>query len=98
MTTSDTQAASSNPATDGPTLLTRKEAAQRLSVSVRTVDRLIRARRLRVRRVGRAVRIATPDLNALIARMAINGLPSRIELENNATAKGRLRIRRENAA
>lgn len=98
MTTSDTQAASSNPATDGPALLTRKEAAQRLSVSVRTVDRLIRARRLRVRRVGRAVRIATPDLNALIARMAINGLPSRIELENNATAKGRLHIRRENAA
>jgi excisionase family DNA binding protein len=46
-------------------LLTVKQVAERLNVSERTVWRLIRNRRIKVRRIGRAVRIRAGDLDDL---------------------------------
>jgi len=39
-------------------LVTKKEAAKALSISVRTVEKLIALKKLPVRRIGRAVRIS----------------------------------------
>ena len=41
-----------------PILLTRKEAAKELSVSTKTIDRLITNGTFRPTRIGRAIRIA----------------------------------------
>lgn len=60
---SDTFAASE---TGHAPLLTIKEAAGFLRVCPRTVHRLIKAKKLRARRVGHAVRIAPNDIHALI--------------------------------
>ena len=49
-------------------LLTLEEAGARLSVSARTVRRLIDAGDLAPVRIGRAVRLSTADLSAYIAR------------------------------
>ena len=46
--------------------LNREEAATMLRVSVRTVDRLIEAGELPAARVGRAVRVARADVQALL--------------------------------
>jgi excisionase family DNA binding protein len=44
-------------------LLTVKQVAERLNLSERTVWRLIRDRLLKVKRIGRTVRISESDLN-----------------------------------
>jgi len=49
-------------------LYSRAEAAEELSLSVRTVDTLIGLKRLRVVRVGRAVRIPWDALRAFTRR------------------------------
>ena len=51
-------------------LLNREEAATMLRVSVRTVDRLIEAGELPAARVGRAVRVARADVQALLTPTA----------------------------
>lgn len=43
-------------------LMSKREAAEMLSVSVRTIDNLIRARELRPRRVGRRVLFPRTEL------------------------------------
>lgn len=48
-------------------LLTLNEVAEHLTVSRRTVERLISAGRIRVVRVGRRVRVTTRELEAFIA-------------------------------
>ena len=48
-------------------LLTPQEAAERLGTSIRFVRRLVFQRRIPFIKVGRHVRIATSDLDALIA-------------------------------
>ena len=50
------------------TLLTKKDAAEQLKVSVRTIDRLRARKELRFVTVGRQVRFQTADLDALIAK------------------------------
>lgn len=50
-------------------LLTLREAAERLTVSERTVRTLIASGQLRRLRIGRTVRIDPSDLRALIARL-----------------------------
>ncbi len=49
-------------------LLTKREAAEILRQSVPTLDRKIRAGEIRVKRLGRAVRIESEDLQAYIDR------------------------------
>jgi excisionase family DNA binding protein len=48
--------------------MTAKDVAAQLRVSERTVRRLIATGALRVRRVGRAVRISPADLEAYLRR------------------------------
>ncbi len=50
------------------TLLTKKDAAERLKVSVRTIDRLRAKEMLRFVTVGRQVRFRAADLDAFIAK------------------------------
>jgi excisionase family DNA binding protein len=50
-------------------LLTRYMVAGRLHISVRTVDRMIRAGRLKAVKLGRSVRIPEDEVN----RIAANG-------------------------
>jgi excisionase family DNA binding protein len=52
--------------TSGPIALSKQEAAQMLGVSVRTVDRLIALKELRVRRLGRRVLVPRTSLEMLI--------------------------------
>lgn len=51
-------------------LLTKREAASELRVSVRQIERLVAADRLRTIRVGRAVRIRRVDLDGYVAALA----------------------------
>ena len=59
-------------------LLTVEEAADRLGTSVRFVRRLVFERRIAYTKLGRHVRIATHDLDALIAagRIEAGSVPS----------------------
>jgi excisionase family DNA binding protein len=50
------------------TLYTRRQAAERLTISVPTLDRLIRTGELPVVRIGRSVRLAESDLHAYLTR------------------------------
>jgi excisionase family DNA binding protein len=47
-------------------LLTKPEAAERLGVSIRTVERLVAGGRLPQLHVGRAVRLRVSDLEAYV--------------------------------
>ena len=49
-------------------LLTKKEAAAYLKVSVRTVDRLIQEHGLRIYKVGRAIRIPESSIMQMLDR------------------------------
>jgi excisionase family DNA binding protein len=51
-----------------PIAMTKQEAAQILRVSLRTIDRLIALRELRVRRLGRRVLIPRSSLNSLMLK------------------------------
>ena len=53
---------------DEPSLVTRKEAASMLGISVDSLDRLVEDHELPVLRFGRAVRIQQKDVAALIQR------------------------------
>jgi excisionase family DNA binding protein len=64
----DARPAGAEPAE--PALLTRAEAARRLGCSVGTVDNMARDGRLRVTRIGRAVRIPLSELRRLSAAPA----------------------------
>lgn len=58
---------------DGPRILyARQEAARLLSVSVRTIDRLISTKALAVRRIGRSVLIPHVELMKLSRRDVVN--------------------------
>ena len=60
-------------ALDGPRILyTRQEAARLLSVSVRTIDRVISTKALVVRRIGRSVLIPHVELMKLSRRDVVN--------------------------
>lgn len=48
-------------------LLTIEQAAERINMSVRYVRRLVAERRIAFHKLGRAVRIATADLDELVA-------------------------------
>ena len=48
-------------------LLTIEQAAERINMSVRYVRRLVAERRIAFHKFGRAVRIATVDLDELVA-------------------------------
>jgi excisionase family DNA binding protein len=48
--------------------MTKQEAAQILRVSLRTIDRLIALRELRVRRLGRRVLIPRSSLDSLMLK------------------------------
>jgi excisionase family DNA binding protein len=50
------------------TLLTKKDAAERLKVSVRTIDRLRAREELRFVTVGRQVRFRMADLDTFITK------------------------------
>jgi excisionase family DNA binding protein len=50
------------------TLLTKKDAAEQLKVSVRTIDRLRARKELRFVTVGHQVRFRPADLGAFIAK------------------------------
>jgi len=56
-------------------LLTVEEAAERLGTSVRFVRRLIFERRIAYTKLGRHVRIAATDLDALVAAGRIEAGP-----------------------
>lgn len=67
---SDTPTTSPPPSIPAPAaLLTREQAADRLAVSVPTVDRLIARRELRAVRIGRAVRVRPADLERFLGRL-----------------------------
>ena len=53
-------------------LYDRREAARLLSVSVRTLDRLIGTKKITARRVGRSVRIPHVELMKLSRRDVVN--------------------------
>ncbi len=55
------------------TLLTKKEAAERLRVSVRTIDRLRAREELRFVTVGRQVRFRAADLDTFITKQSEGG-------------------------
>ena len=57
-------------------LLTIEQAADRISMSVRYVRRLIAERRIVFYRLGRSVRIAPADLTALIASGRVERITS----------------------
>lgn len=59
--------------TDGPLALTIAAAAEALSVSPRTVRRLIDRGELAPIRIGRSVRLSTEDLHAYIDRQKPRG-------------------------
>jgi excisionase family DNA binding protein len=48
-------------------LLTIEQAAERINMSVRYVRRLVAERRIAFHKLGRSVRIATADLDELVA-------------------------------
>lgn len=52
----------------GSELVSKREAARSLGVSVRTLERLVAAGELSVVRVGRSVRVTRADLAAYVAR------------------------------
>jgi excisionase family DNA binding protein len=54
--------------TTGQLLLTRREAAAALGVSVDTIAHLIQSGELRGVRIGKSVRVPQHELNALIER------------------------------
>ena len=56
-----------------PQLLDLDSAASRLALAPRTVRRLAATGRLPYVRIGRALRLAEPDLAALIARSRVGG-------------------------
>lgn len=56
-----------NQIQDEPIGLKRKEAADMLRVSIRTVDRLISDGELPASKVGRSVRILRADIEALLS-------------------------------
>lgn len=56
--------ADSTDTPEPPVWLTRREAANRLRVSLDTIDRGIADGTLPVKRIGRIVRIAAPDVDA----------------------------------
>ncbi len=51
-----------------PILLSKRNAARMLSVSIRTIDHLIAAKRLTVRRIGRRALVPRAALEALARR------------------------------
>jgi excisionase family DNA binding protein len=53
-------------------LYDRKEAARQLSISVRTLDRLIGTKRITARRIGRSVLIPHVELMKLSRRDVVN--------------------------
>jgi len=56
-----------NETSDGvPRLLTTRQAAERLAISLRTLERLAASGELRAVRFGRSVRIDSADLAAFI--------------------------------
>lgn len=57
----------------GPRLLTRAEAAERLGMSVKSVDRMLRRGDLPAIRFGTAVRIDPRDLEDLIRKARDRG-------------------------
>lgn len=57
-----------------PALLTKREAAQALSVCVRTVENLLAARRLSFIRIGRAVRIERAAIQRLKESLTVESL------------------------
>jgi excisionase family DNA binding protein len=54
-----------------PLLLTRQQAAERLSLSIVSVDRLRRAKELETVRMGRAVRIPSVSVAAFLLRKGV---------------------------
>jgi excisionase family DNA binding protein len=56
-------------------ILTINQAAEQISVSPRTMRRLIAARRLRHLRIGSLVRIYGPDLDEFIENCTIEAAP-----------------------
>lgn len=52
-------------------LLTREQAAERLAISIVTIDRLILRRELRAVRIGRAVRVRVADLERFVERLEV---------------------------
>lgn len=67
-------------------LLTKREVAARLSVSVSTVERYMRAGDLRVWRKGRIVRIPDEDVDALV-RAQMCSLPSLPDVNLRASSR-----------
>jgi len=57
-------------------LLTKAEAAERLGVSIRTVERLAATGRLPLVHVERAARIRVSDLEAYVHNLATDGAPA----------------------
>jgi excisionase family DNA binding protein len=56
----------------GDRLFTRKEAAERLNVTLRFVTRCVQERRIRYVRVGRLIRIPEAALNEYIATHTVD--------------------------
>lgn len=52
-------------------LLTREAVAERLALSIPTVDRLISRRALRAVRIGRSVRVRVADLQRYVEKLEV---------------------------
>ncbi len=57
----------STPPRQSTRLLTRRQVAERLSLSTKTIDRLIRSGALPSHHIGRSVRVSEADLAAFVA-------------------------------
>jgi excisionase family DNA binding protein len=58
-----------------PLLVTTAQAAQALSVGVRTVERMLADGRLHAVKIGRSTRIAVSELSACVERLRQEGDP-----------------------
>jgi len=53
-------------------LFSKKEIAEKLNISVRTIDRLIKSKKLNACKIGRSVRITQEQLDEFIQASVLN--------------------------
>jgi len=58
----------------GKGVLTVEQSAERIGISPRTMRRIVAGRRIRYLKIGRLVRIYSPDLDAFVERSTIDAI------------------------
>jgi len=66
-------------------LLSKRQAAQTLSISMRTLDKLILSKRLRVQKIGRRVLIPRRSLEEFTGERAPGKVPDMIDVTNGGS-------------